>query len=521
MAAPTNSTVGEFQETTGLTFNSLSTPLPQPMMLFEDINFDENSWFADNDVGGFSLSYLAANQQLADNVDGPCYTRESMILPQQRQELLGYSSDASDFSAATDMSVGTDLGGATEDDEVGMVRVISLAHLADQQPDKQPDQQLVDNLDLPFSFSTRESMILPQQDQEPLGYLSDASDFSAATDLSGATDMSVATDLGGATGDDEVGIRVEGTWELGKMEEDAAKHLKVSKSTLKRACREYGTTSIEMHLYSKVIKTETFLKPFFTGKRGRFTGEFLKLIVFIPSNKRTFELQAKNHETVENIKLLIQLKKGILPEQYSLFYRGKLLEDNKTLASLDIQSESASLDIQSESVLFLVFNPRDVMSVSVKMPSGEILKLEVKALHTVHDIRAIIQSMVGVAASNQNLTYEGRQVEDSKTLACYNIKENSLLEMLPLPGLPFQIFVKELAGKTIALDVFKEDRVRDVKKKILDERSLPVWVNNFHLVFGRYLLEEDRDLASYNVEKDATLHVVYGADASSEDHIQH
>lgn len=60
-----------------------------------------------------------------------------------------------------------------------------------------------------------------------------------------------------------------------------------------------------------------------------------------------------------------------------------------------------------------------------------------------------------------------------------------------------------------------------MKKKILDERSLPVWVNNFHLVFGRYLLEEDRDLASYNVEKDATLLVVYGADASSEDHIQH
>lgn len=190
-----------------------------------------------------------------------------------------------------------------------------------------------------------------------------------------------------------------------------------------------------MHLYSKVIKTETFQEPFFTGKQLK--DENLKLIVFIPSNERTFELQAKNHETVESIKILIQLKKGILPEQYSLFFRGKLLEDNKTLASLDIQSES---------VLFLVFNPRDVMSVSVKMPSGEILKLEVKALHTVHDVRAIIQSMVGVAASNQNLTYEGRQVEDSKTLACYNIKENSLLEMLPLPSLPFQIFVKELAG---------------------------------------------------------------------------
>ncbi|XP_058195915.1 uncharacterized protein LOC131312223 [Rhododendron vialii] len=151
--------------------------------------------------------------------------------------------------------------------------------------------------------------------------------------------------------------------------------------------------------------------------------DMIKLLVYIPSNEKILELEAKTHESVENIKLLIQTKEGILSEQFTLVYGGELLDDNRTLASLGIQSES---------MLHLVFNPRDVVSVSVKMHSGEILKLKVKVLQTFQDIKAIVQSMEGFEAGAEDLTYAGKLLEDSKTLACCNIKENSILEMLPL-----------------------------------------------------------------------------------------
>ncbi|XP_059629499.1 polyubiquitin-like [Cornus florida] len=158
----------------------------------------------------------------------------------------------------------------------------------------------------------------------------------------------------------------------------------------------------------------------------------IKLLINIPSHKKTVEVEAKPKDTIQNIKLLIQAKEGIQADKYTLIYAGKLLEDNRTLASLEIQDEST---------LHLVFNPRDLLSVSVKMPSGEILK-------------------------------PGRlQLENSKTLAFYNITEECILEMLP-PTI--QIFVKKWGGETITLDVVRQDTVKDVKEKLFDKLGLPV-----------------------------------------------
>ncbi|XP_058197437.1 polyubiquitin 11-like [Rhododendron vialii] len=309
-------------------------------------------------------------------------------------------------------------------------------------------------------------------------------------------------------------------------EDEMNLYLKVIKTVALNVKRSETTRTLKALFHEKEGTPENLQELFFMGKQLKDdhklvdygiqmnstlhlflqTIDRITLLVNIPSNEKTFGLEAKNHETVENIKLLILAKEGILPEQYTLFHLGKLLEDNKTLTSLNIKSGST---------LYVVFNPRDVMSVSVKMPSGEILKLEVKVLHTIHDVKAIIQSMVGFSVSMQKLTYAGNLVEDSKTLACYNIEENSLLEMLPLP---FQIFVKDWGGKTTVLNVFKEDRVVDVKKKFLNKLGLPVTVHPFYLVFaGR--LEDDRDLASYNIQKDSTLHASFRARVLSADQI--
>ncbi|XP_058202554.1 polyubiquitin-like [Rhododendron vialii] len=109
--------------------------------------------------------------------------------------------------------------------------------------------------------------------------------------------------------------------------------------------------------------------------------------------------------------------------------------------------------------------------------------------------------MVGFEAGAEDLTYAGELLEDSKTLACCSIKENSLLEMLPLT---FKIFVKHSACKTLVLKVCKEDRVLDVKNKISDKQGVPV--RFIRLFFGsRKQLVDDRNLPSYNVEKDSIL----------------
>lgn len=150
------------------------------------------------------------------------------------------------------------------------------------------------------------------------------------------------------------------------------------------------------------------------------TSGVMKLFVTIISKQKTIEIEAQFQDTIESIRSKVQAKEGILSHRFSLFYAGKLLENSRTLASLGIEGEST---------LHLIFNPRNVLSVSVKMPNGKIVKMEVKLLYTVGDVKEMAGSMIGFPVSVQSLIYEGKKLEDSKTLALYDLKEDCLRDI--------------------------------------------------------------------------------------------
>ncbi|KAF5950673.1 hypothetical protein HYC85_012666 [Camellia sinensis] len=78
--------------------------------------------------------------------------------------------------------------------------------------------------------------------------------------------------------------------------------------------------------------------------------------------------------------------------------------------------------------------------------------------------------------------------------------------MLPRPTYPFQIFVKDCNGKSLILNVRKQDTVKDVKDNIFEQ--LGVSVDAYFVLFGGKILEDDRGLASYSIKKHSTLHMI-------------
>ncbi len=180
---------------------------------------------------------------------------------------------------------------------------------------------------------------------------------------------------------------------------------------------------------------------------------------------KTFTINYNNSYPIYQLELEILDKIFIRPSYQNLYYKGKILDANKTASYYNIPNNAhitLELDIES----FIYVNYLDQEKVHIEY---------VKLNNTVRELKNIIESKINISYSRQRLFYQGKELEDNLTLMDYGLyKEGDYIFL--------DIIIGDKNGITISInkknnDILKfsfraETKIIDIKYKIFEFTNL-------------------------------------------------
>jgi len=193
---------------------------------------------------------------------------------------------------------------------------------------------------------------------------------------------------------------------------------------------------------------------------------------------------------------------------------------NASLASFDKKSTDIQTPILRDNrtkrglTAFYQKNTNSEFSrINVRTSTGKIIALKAKPSRTIDSIKKKIQEKEGTLRDQQQLFFEGKELENNQTLSDYDLPKEFTLQLVARNIM--QIFVKTMKGKSIAISVDPNETIGEFKQKIEYREGIPK--HEQRLIFaGKELNIDKKTLNDFNIQKESTIHLVIRLDGGAE-----